>query len=236
MSVRVMSIVFEADGGLTATQKLVLLALADHAADDGTSVYPSVKTISHKTNLAEGGVRKALRELRDSDLKLIKITRHFTNRRPNQYTINVTRLAGMKRVLPDDSQESWVSPHDTPTVTKKHPRLSPRDTDPSVTINEPSEHAVEKKPRERDLLFDSIAEVCQVDPATSGKSIGTVKAALLKATPPYTPEEVKTFGEQWWSWKERSAPPTIWQLRERIGNVRLNHKAIQEDSIGLVFS
>lgn len=235
MSVKIMTMVFEADERLKATQKLVMLALADHAADDGTSVYPSIKTISYKTGLKESAIRKALKELRD-DVKIIRITRHFTSRRPNQYAINLTRLSSFKRVLLDDTQESGVSRGDTQGITKKPSRVSPRDTDPSITINEPPIHAVEKKPRERDLLFDAIAEVCQVDPATIGSSIGTVKTALLKANPPYTPEEVRAFGEQWWSWKERTGPPTIWQLRERIGNVRQTRKPTKEDSIGLVFS
>lgn len=78
----------------------------------------------------------------------------------------------------------------------------------------------EEKPRKRDELFDAIAEVCKADPDTAGSSIAKVKQALLKAKPPYTADEIKAFGKQWWTWKDRTAPPTIWQLKERIGNVR----------------
>ena len=74
--------------------------------------------------------------------------------------------------------------------------------------------------RSPDLLFDAISEVCQADPATAGPQIGKVKAALLKANPPYTPEEVRQFGVEWWAWADRSAPPTVWALKERIGSVR----------------
>lgn len=80
----------------------------------------------------------------------------------------------------------------------------------------------EKAPRPRDLLFDAIAEVCNVDPATAGPSIAKVESALKKSTPPYTPEEVKAFGAKWWEWKERTDPPTIWKLKEQIGTIRQN--------------
>lgn len=88
------------------------------------------------------------------------------------------------------------------------------------TKNTPS--GEKKAPRPRDLLFDAIAEVCRVDPATAGSSIAKVESALKKATPPYTPEEVKAFGVKWWEWKERTDPPSIWKLKEQIGTVRQN--------------
>jgi hypothetical protein len=128
--------VFEA-GGITSTQKLVLLALADHAADDGTSIYPSVDTLANKTCLSNAAVRKALKELR-GPVSVIRIARRFTSRMPNKYAINVEKLSSLKRVSPDSTLESRVSPDSTQTITKKHPRLSPRSTDPSLTINESS--------------------------------------------------------------------------------------------------
>jgi hypothetical protein len=42
---------------------LVMLALADHAHDDGTNAYPSVRTLARKARLSERGVQKALRAL-----------------------------------------------------------------------------------------------------------------------------------------------------------------------------
>ena len=51
MSVKVMTAVFErypVGGG----EMLLALALADHASDDGTRVYPSVKALAEKTRQA----------------------------------------------------------------------------------------------------------------------------------------------------------------------------------------
>ena len=79
-------------------------------------------------------------------------------------------------------------------------------------------------PRPRDFLFDSICEVCQVDPATAGASIGKVRATLGKATPPYTPDEVRAFAALWWADYGRKKPPTLWNLQEQIGRVRMTGK------------
>jgi len=79
-----------------------------------------------------------------------------------------------------------------------------------------------KLPHERDALFDAIAEVCCVDPATAGASIGNVKAALLKAKPPYSADEVKAFG-LWHNsdeFRRKKGPPSLWNLKEKIGIVR----------------
>jgi hypothetical protein len=75
-------------------------------------------------------------------------------------------------------------------------------------------------PRTPDPLFDAIAEVCQVDPATTGPSIGKVRAALLKATPPYSDADVRAFGLWWWDGGYRKRPPRVWDLQEQIGVVR----------------
>lgn len=80
----------------------------------------------------------------------------------------------------------------------------------------------EKAPRPRDPLFDAIAEVTCTDPATAGPSIGKTESALKKANPPYTPEEVFNFRDQWPAWKDK--PPTLWQLKEQIGIVRAPSK------------
>jgi len=190
--------VFEADG-ITATQKLVLLALADHAADDGTSVYPSVATICNKTCLKQAAVRKALKELRNN-LGIIKISRKFTSRMPNKYTINIARLAALKRVSPDSTLESGVSPDSTLTITKKHPRLSPRSTNSSLTINEPSDEPVLQTIKTADIkaAFSS----CVTYPINWAAGSGA--SAKWLAENGYTPDDVigcfkAMAADPWWN-------------------------------------
>lgn len=73
--------------------------------------------------------------------------------------------------------------------------------------------------RSRDLLFEAIAEVCGVDLSIpgAGRSVGAVSAALKKATPAYTPEEILAWGQkQGW----RNTPPTVWQLKAGVSTIR----------------
>lgn len=65
MSVRVMSQVWELD--LPAFEKLVLLALADCANDEGLA-WPSIATLRRKTNAGERTVQRSLRSLEAAGL------------------------------------------------------------------------------------------------------------------------------------------------------------------------
>lgn len=62
MSIRLMNLAWQA--GITSTQKLVLLALADWCNDDGIC-WPSIAKLSAKTSLSERGLRKVLRNLEE---------------------------------------------------------------------------------------------------------------------------------------------------------------------------
>ncbi len=63
MSVRVLSWVFDHSDVKHRDDLLVLLVLADHAHDDGTSAYPSVETIARKARLSRRGTFDALKRL-----------------------------------------------------------------------------------------------------------------------------------------------------------------------------
>ncbi len=129
---------------------------------------------------------------------------------PRSYSGKVLNQ-GDKKPLPSKSQgdaqgdAQGSSKHVTPSLSSHDHR---------------SEEHTAQKPR--DLLFDAISEVCQVDPATTGASIGKVKKALLKADPPYTPDEVRAFS-RWHNsdqWRKDKGPPSLWALKEKIGLVR----------------
>jgi hypothetical protein len=64
VSVRLISRVFKLH--IPTTDKFVLIAMADHAHDDGTHVFPSIKLLADKTSLSERAVQKALRRLKAS--------------------------------------------------------------------------------------------------------------------------------------------------------------------------
>jgi hypothetical protein len=71
----------------------------------------------------------------------------------------------------------------------------------------------------------AIAEVTGLDPATAGKTLRPAAETLAKASPPYTPAEVREFGRRFrelcpWSVKQKRDRPTARELTERIGLVR----------------
>ena len=111
MSVRIMSAVFAADfsrisekGRVSAhALKLLMLALADHAADDGSGVYPSAATMAKKTNLTVRQVRAALAVLRERGLLAAEgYTEHGTVR----YRIVLDALGALAEAEEDDADAS----------------------------------------------------------------------------------------------------------------------------------
>jgi hypothetical protein len=92
-------------------------------------------------------------------------------------------------------------------------------------IGEKNTHlpASEPKPEKpRDELFDAIANTCRLDPKLSGSTIAKVKVLLDKAG--YTVADVKAFDAHWWSWKDRTDPPTVWKLKDGIAAVKAGGK------------
>lgn len=74
--------------GLSPTQKLVLVSLADQANDDGVC-WPSTATMETRTCLSERAIRGALRAL--EELGLLKT--HHRDGRSSWYTLTVTPAA-----------------------------------------------------------------------------------------------------------------------------------------------
>lgn len=98
MSVRVMSAVF--DRYPYAAEMLLALALADHAHDDGTHIYPSVAALAKKTRRSERAVQYQLRAMIDRGW--LVLDRPATGQRglTNHYVISEEWLAGGEPVPP----------------------------------------------------------------------------------------------------------------------------------------
>lgn len=63
MSLKALSIAFTFQGCDSAAQKLALLALADHADDEGGRCYPSMRRLAAHTSLSEAQVRRHVHAL-----------------------------------------------------------------------------------------------------------------------------------------------------------------------------
>ena len=76
---------------LPSTQKMVLLALADNANDQGRSCYPSVKLLSEKCTITPRAVQKNISTLEEAGL----ITRKIRINVVSEYILNVKLIAEM---------------------------------------------------------------------------------------------------------------------------------------------
>jgi len=138
----------------------------------------------------------------------------------SHYQIDFARL---EELLPDGTvqfrQKRQIDfDESAKSISTKAPNPN-RNTETTAEITAETTNIGADKPRRvRDALFDAIVECCGVDPATAGSSIGKVKTAMLKASPPYTPEEIRKWRAMWPAWKDSG--PTLWQLKEQIGTVR----------------
>jgi Helix-turn-helix domain len=107
---------------ITGARKAVLVALADHAAEDGTS-YPSLPRIALWAGTTARGARKAMRELEAAGLVT---TEHATGQR-SRY-----RLA-----LGAETPEPGSSPSRTGPRNDVPPPPEPRSGDPGTTFPRP---------------------------------------------------------------------------------------------------
>jgi hypothetical protein len=88
MSIEVTDLVWEAQ--LKPNEMLVLLAHADHAHPDGTSVFPGTALLVKKTGLSERWVREIRRRLVERGL--LVVTRPSTPTSPTHYRIDLEQL------------------------------------------------------------------------------------------------------------------------------------------------
>ena len=89
MSVRVMSGVWEVD--LEHGAQGLLLALADHADDDGRRCYPSVPYLAWKTGYSESQVRRIMKQLRESGLIVPVANENGGRGNPVEYVIHLEK-------------------------------------------------------------------------------------------------------------------------------------------------
>jgi hypothetical protein len=123
---------------LSASDKSVLLAMADCAADDGSSVFLGVERLTWKTEISERAVRESLRHLRLA--KVVFITKAASQHHPTHYRINVALIRGARRAGLDDESEvqqaqAW-KPRPAPGAARPAPgaaRPAPGAPNPSGT-------------------------------------------------------------------------------------------------------
>ncbi len=218
MSVKVMAQVW--DSPLPPNQRLVLLAYADHANDDGTSVYPGESRMVTKTGYSAGNIRKITAALiRDGWLYQVAAGRRGQRA---AFTVNVRKLLGAQ----DDTQTVGIGyPNDEVRVSESSLKPLLGDTpNHHITTSEPSVRGelvittTDKPPRKRDYLWEVFTRV-HGEPATRSERgkynrfIGKLREATVDAEeyPVLVSAYVSKYGLQ-------PAAGTI--ANERVGEMR----------------
>lgn len=127
MSISIMSQVFE-NTVLSPTEKLIMLALADHANDEGKSIYPSQSRLSRKTGLARGTINRHIQSL--IDLGYLKSTGFRADlNNVLELEIQIVKLAEKEGVTESDtSPKSDVTESDTRCHGELQPGVTESDT------------------------------------------------------------------------------------------------------------
>lgn len=173
MSVTIMAAVFAAnmlelktDDGKTvpdSTAKFVLLALADHASEDGENAYIGVKRICQKTNFSSSTVCNALNALRTNGyIELVGKSKAETN----NYTINIERLQRLKF----QPVESGDSSHRNPTILA---------TEIKPSVNHQSNHtAYRRQEQEKPDKIDAMLQMTNFPGAKKAARVDSLLSAF----------------------------------------------------------
>ena len=105
MSIKVIQWVWDCSES-TNGERLVLLAIADNAADDGTRAYPSIAEIARKANLSERAVHYAIERL--TKLGELVVKRGSGRGRVNMYSVIMApcdRLKTPQNLHPSDAPD-----------------------------------------------------------------------------------------------------------------------------------
>ncbi len=118
----------------------------------------------------------------------------------------------------------------SPGVVKEEPQRrttkkqeEPPGGEPPPALETPTKaaepKAKKKATRPRNALFDSIADLCVVDPAVTGNGQKINKIATALKESGYTADDVEILRKWWWAdpWRaKRNEPPSLWVLSEKI--------------------
>ena len=134
MSIKVMSWVWEQD--LPPLDKIVLMAIADHADDDGYA-WPGMKRIAEKCSMEKRTVQRHVEKLQEQQLlKVESRQRHDGSSSSNGYTVvmNGTKEEGVAESHPpmsgmtpphgtDDTPLTVIEPSEETTTTTMHEKV-----------------------------------------------------------------------------------------------------------------
>lgn len=133
VSIRVMTWVWN-ESKSKKNARLLLLAIADCASDDGSNAYPSITELMRKTGLSERAVQSTLADL--VTLGELAVYRNAGPKGCNRYRVVMTDATTPQILHPADPAPAESAPPQKPTPT-------PADPAPG-TVKEPSKNSSSK--------------------------------------------------------------------------------------------
>lgn len=191
MGFKLMSAVFES-ASLGPTERLVMLALADHADEDTGRCYPSIARICQRTGLGERTVQGAIRKLRASGH--LTIIPGGGRGNANLYVVNPAAETPFISANPAVAAPITAQPEgETPQILRETPQitaLNPAAAAPEplrTTINQQQSREAEAAAALSKTARETILEAIGVDPVSGitgpdGRMIGTAVDMATAAT------------------------------------------------------
>jgi hypothetical protein len=138
-----MSAIFESET-LGPTERLIMLALADHANDEGRC-YPSIARLCQRTGLSERAIQANVKRLTEAGH--IKLAPGGGRAQTNLYLISANPAADAPRSRCTPAADAPQTPQQvrqTPQQVRQNPAADA--PEPSITIKEPSERVIAREP------------------------------------------------------------------------------------------
>lgn len=166
-----MSWVFE-HSDAEASDRLVLLALADHADDESWSCWPSVPRLARKARVSERTVQRCLRSLAEAghiEVESQGADVRRADRRPNRYTIRRGDSVTPRSGVTPETERGDNQRADGVTLLSPEPSVEP----PVKPSENPSSTAVDRAETERQF-----EHFWNAYPKRNGKRLGRSDALL----------------------------------------------------------
>ena len=212
MSVRVMALVWQTN--LPPHLRYTLLAYADHANDEGESVYPGEERLMRKTGYGSATIRRNTKALIEAGM-LRKIKRGHRGQRA-EYQVNLAAVyADQYDPLSKGDHSDTKGDH---SVEERGSSVNGK----GVTSDTPNHQGTTIEPSEpsrpRDFLWESFVAI-HGEPATAGER-GKYNATVKKlrgadVTPDEYPLLVIAF-----TTKHNGLQPGVATVAERVGELR----------------
>lgn len=152
MSIRIMSAIFESTR-LAPTERLIMLALADHADDDGRC-YPSIARLCQRTGLKERAIQGNIKKLAEQGYLTLIAGGGRGN--ANLFIIHTNPASAAGNAGDKPRTRNTVSDDKTPHLTTETPHLTT--LNPAADAPEPSGTIKEKEEEGRELEISGLPD------------------------------------------------------------------------------